>query len=136
MIAADRQVTTGNGLIVGETTKIRKVGPLLIGFAGVLPLCDRWFSWLIGGMNGEMPLMQEPRDSDALRAWGMVYWGNMSLEFGPHGVSKMHGDYFAEGSGSEIALGLLHAGYDPVEAVRVASKIDSSTGSRIDFLKA
>ena len=39
--------------------------------------------------------------------------------------------YFGIGSGSEYALGALHAGASLAEAVRIAAKLDNGTGNRI-----
>lgn len=133
-IAGDRRITTKGGLIVGETTKVHKVGPLLVGFSGALALCDGWLDWFRTGMNGEMPPLVLGEGELRTHSYCCVYVDNMCVEFGPHGVSRSFAAFFAEGSGSELAMAILSQGGSPEEAVRVAGSLDTATGPKIDVI--
>jgi len=50
------------------------------------------------------------------------------------GLLQEGGFPFAIGSGSEFALGAMHAGATPLEAIRIASKLDIYTGGPLDVL--
>lgn len=48
--------------------------------------------------------------------------------------TPVEGDFFAVGSGGTYALGALEAGADPVRAVEIAAKYDSSTSAPINSI--
>jgi ATP-dependent HslUV protease subunit HslV len=50
------------------------------------------------------------------------------------GLLQEGGFPFSVGSGGEFALGAMHAGATPLEAVRIASKLDVYTGGPLDVL--
>lgn len=51
-----------------------------------------------------------------------------------HVWREIDAEFLAFGSGRPAALGALHMGADPVEAVRIAALVDPATGGRIQSL--
>lgn len=134
MLAADRQVT-GNGVIVGQATKIVKVGGLVGGICGATALCERFLSWFRKGCIGDPPEMMVEGVSEKHDGIGVIFLGDLAVEFLSIGIQTTHNNYFAYGSGHEVALGLLSAGHSPIEAIEHASKLDIYTGQGIDVLR-
>lgn len=132
-IAADRQATL-QGNRIGEVTKIRRIGPLLLAGAGSASFIHRFMAWVTAGMEGECPPMSNGLGSDASNAVGLIYWGDICIGFNEVGADLARAPYFANGSGGEMARGVLALGASPEEAVRAAMKHDIYTGGGVDVL--
>lgn len=135
MLAADRQVT-GGSCVVGGMTKIRKVGSLLMAFVGAMPLCSRWQNWVLDGLEGECPPMDNGKDKDnLLSATGIIFLEDRVIEFMESGVQTLRAPYCTYGSGGEFALGVLAHGGSPIEAVEAAIRHDVYSGVGMDVIR-
>lgn len=130
-IAADRQVTA-NGIVVGQVTKILRIGSILVGGCGASGLCQRFVAWVAAGMHESCPPMVMGED----KACGILFWNDICVTFlNTEGIPDYcHAPYHAYGSGSEIARTALAMGASPEEAIRIAAQQDIYTGSEVDVL--
>lgn len=130
VLAADSQATAG-GKFEGSVTKIAKRGQFLAAVCGLAPASRAFLDWFRSGMPGDCPPLGDKDDS----AWGFIYTPeNRVLWFKPSGLEDFHAPIHSTGSGSEIALGAMHAGATPEEAVAIAAKLDIHTGGDITVL--
>lgn len=128
VLAADT-LTTANGNVDGYLPKISRVGRVLVGFAGSIPVGLKFRQWVADGMHGDSPY--EGGDtgnglvvSDA----GIVCWSGK-------GQWPVTTGYYALGSGSDIAMGAMEHGATAEEAVRIAARVNVDTGGEITVLR-
>lgn len=130
VLAADSQATAG-GKFEGSVVKIAKRGQCLAAVCGLAPQARAFLDWFRAGMTGDCPYLGDKDDC----AWGFIYTPtNRVLWFKPGGPEDFHSPIHSTGSGAEIALGAMHAGATPQEAVAIAAKIDIHTGGQIRVL--
>jgi len=132
VIAADTMMCAHNAFD-GHVTKIAKFGGLLAGAGGSSAMCRMWFDWLRGGLNGEPP-KQIANEFD-LDAFAVIPGGRL-LYWDGQGMLHCRAEMYAVGSGAKFALGAMHAGATPEEAVRAAMAFDCFTGGDIEVLRA
>ena len=70
-------------------------------------------------------------DKDYAR--GIVIRGNQVVTFHPTGKDQMTSEYYAIGSGRELAMGAMAFGATAFEAVQMAAKHDLATGGEIMY---
>lgn len=160
--AADSQMTYGNLKSPDSFRKVFANGPVVFGFAGsvraanVLRFMDvpalpkkrlnrndleRWVvTDLVPAMQdaletgNAMEIHNNEVDSYSrvlVSVQGSVY------EIGSNfSVTRESSGVYSVGSGSDFALGAMAAGASPAEAVKIASKLDSYTGGRIQSVMA
>ena len=132
-LASDSQVTQ-NSSFTGSALKIGKLGPVLFGACGALPIAQKFMQWAIGGMVGECPRMAQRDGELVTEAVGVVFHGNHILEFNQYGSITLKAPYYATGSGGEFARGAMEAGASAQRALEVAMKLDIYTGGDITLL--
>jgi hypothetical protein len=125
-LAADT-LWTANGARDDYGPKIERIGTLLVGCSGPVPVGIKFRAWVSGGFNGPSPL---DGDGNGLIVWphGVVGW----CQAGPWPVSA---PFYCLGSGSDYATGAMEMGATAEEAVRVAMLHDYCTGGEITVLK-
>lgn len=122
-LAGDRQTSWGN--TPTPTTKVFRVVrdgyPVIFGCAGLTYDCDSYKRWAFGEIT-ERPAFTELAVmliDHRRRLWfttEKMIW------------SRINAPVWACGSGSDYALGAMHAGADAVQAIRIATKLDFQTG--------
>ena len=136
-VAADTQVSVGYSLMPGKTHKYFPLGggSYLLG-AGLMSEIADWAEWIRGGREGKPPRL---RDSSL---WLLTSTGKrkkVSAILKSSGSSYVHlldvNPPWAIGSGGEVALGAMGAGATAAEAVKIASRFDAFTNSKVDILE-
>jgi len=142
VLAADSQITAGTK-IAGTSPKIKDFGKFLVGVAGdfhvLKQVLDRKYksiqqlfeyvnSFTTEGEQGFtcIVITKGTKKSDPVVYLGAGYKFPM--------VEAEWAVYYTLGSGAEIALGALHAGANPVEAIRISAQIDTGTNTKIDVI--
>lgn len=131
VLAADSLISRcGND--AGRSTKVRRVGDLLVAGCGTTSLIQRFISWVVGGMKGHPPTLQIGESTACVVAihpdgW-IVEWN------GDHPPDMIRAPFAAWGSGADIALGAMGFGASAREAVAVAAKIDHNTGGEVQSI--
>ena len=130
VLAADSLVTLGSTKVHGSYQKIRRIGQYLVGTAGSVACCQAFVDWLKSNDDSHPPpkgeygaLIVDPR--------GRV----REIENGSVLPVPRGAKFFAIGSGSPYALAAMYAGATAVDAVKIAAKIDTSTGLPVKTLK-
>jgi ATP-dependent protease HslVU (ClpYQ) peptidase subunit len=137
-IACDMQATHRSGYKLKVQTKIHHYSnplvypkPFYIGFAGSLEDAHSVLEWF-NSPNDKPPKVRESEyiilteDKKIYTFANPLRWIQISEPF------------YAIGSGGQFALGALHSGKSPKEAVLIASKCDPATGLGVksfDFKK-
>ena len=130
-LAADK-MTVNNGL-ARTTTKIWRVGDLLVGVSGNLDAGMAMKRWI---ENGEKPedFPESQKKSDTYTPTCVIrnkeYWVYESTPY----PFRIEDDFAAMGSGRDFALMAMHYGEPAKNAVLMASKFDVGTGSVVDVL--
>lgn len=130
VLASDSLVTLGNTKVHGSYQKIRRIGGYLVGTAGSVATWQQFIDWVKSGNDEDPPpkgvynaLIVDPR--------GKV----REIENGSVLPCPRGAKFFAIGSGSPYALAAMYAGATAAEAVKIAAKIDTSTGLPVKTLK-
>jgi len=129
ILAADSLVTLGDTKVHGSFQKIRRIDDYLIGTAGGVADSERFIQWLKAGGEDECPkgsysaLIIDPRGR--LR----------EIESGSLLPRPRNAKFAAIGSGAPYAIAAMWAGATAIEAVKIAAKIDTSTGLPVKSLK-
>lgn len=129
VLAADSQVSTGN-IREGTATKARKFGRILAGGAGTAAIMERFFDWVRNGLEGEDPWRGEETGNGFV-----VLPDGLIVCWGKNGPWPVRTDFWAIGSGSDIAMGAMAAGASAEEAVALVAKHDLYTGGPIRVLR-
>jgi ATP-dependent protease HslVU (ClpYQ) peptidase subunit len=138
IIVADSQTVIGD-MRAGFRNKLRRIpdpkgGDMLLGTAGRTSDALLFEGWLRGGMD--IPYGRR-KDLPELSAQDFG-----ALLVRPDGLYMFNEDYvalpieegwFAIGNGAPYAMAAYLAGADPVEAVRIACKLDVYTGGPICY---
>lgn len=105
-------------------------GEFLIGFAGIagemISLMDFYMNPEAYG--GRLPKTRETKGL-VLTKKGIFLFDN------PSSWMKVDDGFHAIGSGQTAALGAMHSGASPLDAVKVAAKVDPFTGAGYKSLK-
>lgn len=130
VLASDSLVTLGSTKVHGSYQKIRRVGGHLIGTAGSVAACQSFIDWVRCG-DDESPPPKGEYNALIIDPRGRVReMENGSVLPVPRGAK-----FFAIGSGAPYALAAMYAGASATEAVKIAAKIDTSTGLPVKTLK-
>lgn len=129
-LAVDSQVTTGS-VIVGVRNKIQDIGGYFVAGCGSTDGIDLVIGYLLEGK--EKPSGLSASDADVL--FVNKETGEAFRAFGDTLVMSKSVIPFFGGSGAEIARGAYQLCNDPVEALKVAIKIDVFTGGPINMVK-
>lgn len=127
-IVCNREEMAGDTLIVSDTkataTKVFKHKGSCIGVAGSYIECLEFVRWWKGGAKGEPPEVSEV-DALVLTKDGRILMFNQH-----HAFFELEDPYAAIGSGGAAALGAMHAGATPSQAIKIAGEIDPCTGGK------
>ena len=130
-LASDRRALS-NGAI-RTTTKIRRIGDLLVGASGDVSATAEVFKWVENGrISDEYPKIQKDKDSFCclmVIEHGEVYIYEMSAQ-----PTRYDDKHAAIGNGRDLAIAAMHCGRTAEEAVEIASIYDASCGNGVDTL--
>lgn len=130
VLAADSLVTLGSTKVHGSYQKIRRIGEYLVGTAGSVADCQAFVVWL-RECDDNVPPPKGEYSALIVGPRGRVReMENGSVLPVPRGAK-----FFAIGSGGPYALAAMFAGASATEAVKIAAKIDTSTGLPVKTLK-
>jgi ATP-dependent protease HslVU (ClpYQ) peptidase subunit len=131
VLAGDSRVTDGQ---VWRTRKIYRLetsaGELLVGYCGQVFAAQVFIEWLKNDKSRKPDLGNEDFEAIVVAETGRVTLWNQSLV-----PWRPAGKFFAIGSGAPAAMAAMHCGKGAVDAVKVAAKIDPSTGGPVHSLR-
>ncbi len=129
IIASDSLVSVGS-ICTGAVPKIFDTGLFVIGVAGDYEQALTFVQWVRQGMPDVLPdTGGVARDFDCLvyeKATKIVYFYTNS--YTPGIINNKH---HAIGSGYEVALGAMEAGASAEEAVKIAIKLCTTCGGKL-----
>lgn len=114
---------TGPGGDWMSVIKVFRAGDALVGTAGDAAAGELWLEWLRVGKQGKPPKGEV--SMLILRKTGVAVIEPSGYEL------RIERGFHAVGSGAHAALGALHAGASPADAVRIACKVDAQSGGRV-----
>ena len=123
-MAGDTQLTDEGGPL-SHGRKVYKVNGACIGIAGTYADCIRFIRWYKSGMKEPL---KKVGDVSALL---LSDEGNIFYFDGEAQSYRVTDKFMAIGSGASAAMGAMHMGATPQQAVKVASKVDAYTGGKI-----
>jgi ATP-dependent protease HslVU (ClpYQ) peptidase subunit len=132
-LAADKRATFGGNLIL-TTTKIRRIGNMLVGYAGGADFGEQMVQWVADGADpADFPTGQRDKDDWAgvlvLRPGQPV----ARYERTPYPI-LFEDRCVAVGSGRDFAMAAMYLGCDAKRAVEVACALDVNCGNGVDVL--
>lgn len=130
VLAADSLVTLGDTKVHGRYHKIVRIGGHLIGTAGSVAACQNFLDWLREGDEDSVPPKGEYKALVVNPKGKVREFEGGSLLPVPRGAK-----FYSIGSGAPYALAAMYAGATATEAVKIAAKIDTSTGLPVKTLK-
>jgi len=96
----------------------------IVGVAGDYALAHAFVHWMKKGSEGKPPPLE-----DVSVLWlkpdGLWLFDSSASPY------KLRDKFAAIGSGAQAALGAMHAGTTPRQAVAIAKRIDPNTGGRV-----
>lgn len=123
LMAADSQATTGEGIKFACVKLFERQGGI-IGFCGGLAVGTKFVRSF-----PDVEEWDEDCEFEALILNSKGIWlYESSLE-----PIKVDQSFYAIGSGAQAAIAAMHMGADPIQAVKIAAKIDSGTGGRVRY---
>jgi hypothetical protein len=130
-LAGDRRISFG-GITDASITKIvRREDGALCGTSGNSALGAAFKRWFLAGEESDRPSLE--KGSEQTTAFIIRPCGQLVIH--DHvGWYEAEAKTYAIGSGWELALGAMAMGATAEEAVRIAARLDGSTGSEIDVL--
>jgi ATP-dependent protease HslVU (ClpYQ) peptidase subunit len=130
VLASDSLVTLGSTKVHGSYQKIRRMGNHLVGTAGSMSACQDFVDWIKSNDEDLAPPKGE-YNALIIDPKGRV----REIENGSMLPVPKNAKFFAIGSGASYALAAMFAGASATEAVKIAAKIDTSTGLPVRSLK-
>lgn len=133
-LAFDSKVTAG-GTHTGFMTKGKKTSKFLIAGCGSCEDLQAFIDWMdAGGVVADKKLFGLA-DREVDMAALVVNKKNMVFHYeGRLYPYEVNSEYHAMGSGADFALGAMASGSSAQQAVRIASKLDTSTGGVVKEL--
>ncbi|MFG1245739.1 hypothetical protein [Xanthobacter flavus] len=136
VMAADRAVTSTNGMLAGGVAKITRTSAgWLVGASGHLSAMAgvrEWAEALLHMGDEFVPPRGNLTDMDAIfvSPTGRVHY------FDGHGFPvEVTGEYFAVGGGESYAMGAMAVGADAIQAVQAACMLGAGLGGGIDVVR-
>lgn len=130
VIAADRLISNSNELIVGYRTKCYSINGVLFGTCGASQDVSAFKKWIEDGRSEVKPNVDEHFLALLIEPDGRVVHYNGKL-FG----FSIDGDYFAIGSGDEVAMGAMWMGASAEQAVQAACALVLGCGGGVDVVR-
>jgi ATP-dependent protease HslVU (ClpYQ) peptidase subunit len=133
ILAADSLITAGNRIAtsVSATKIIRLSDGRLLGHCGQMRHMKPLVAFL-EGRSERYPDMEKDATAIVVHVEGRV-----ELHYGRHPDEALEeeAEFFAIGSGAELALGAMAVGVSAIEAVRAAIRFDTGSGGEVKHLE-
>lgn len=130
-LAADKRAVSCG--LISTTTKIRRIGSLLVGACGNTALGNEMMAWVERGRNPD-DFPQAQRNPDENCGLLVIDSGRIiKYESSPYPI-EFEDSFFAIGSGRDFALAAMHCGKSAAEAVEIASLFECGCGNGVDAL--
>lgn len=131
IIAADRMMSVGDS--PRRAVKLMKYGEKIVGVTG--NLCEGlvmvdWY--LAGAHKSDWPTSQQESNERWARLV-VIEQGRLFTYERTYKPIMNHDKFVAYGSGSDPAMGALHAGMDAIRAVKIASLCNINCGLGVDW---
>ena len=126
-MVADRRISSD---VIFLSKKLFLINGSIYGICGDIEQAIKFLDWRRN--PDQKPQFAEISDIEILELTPdarMLRWSSELV-----GV-EIDNDYYAIGSGAQLALGALSMGATPQQAIRIASKWDTSTGTEIQTMK-
>ena len=132
IMAADSQLTSGSIAVSGNVSKIHFKDGNVFAVSGLWGDTLKILKWFEAGLKGDIPKITDDSQGLLLKADGTFYglWENQTM------VSLDQNEFYAIGSGADIALGAMEMGASAVESVEVGIKRDIYSGGKVVSFKA
>lgn len=127
-MAADSRISANGDTFPG--TKIFRINGYLYGCAGLYQASVRFIEWARRGEKGKLPKLA--REFSALK---LTTDGIFVITSDDPTWMLCDSDYFAIGSGKDLALGAMAHGAAPLDAVHTAIKWDMLSGGEPNVLQ-
>lgn len=125
-MACDSYLTDGH--TIQSVRKVFRRKGHVVGIAGDYAACMDFVTWWLRGGGAEYDgEMGEVEVLILTKAGKILHYSSCSKPF------ELRDDFAAIGSGSAAAMGALHMGATPAQAVLAASKVDVNTGGKISI---
>ncbi len=131
-IGCDLQFTHSSGYKFEGSTKIVEMNvpvlypkPFYVGYAGSVNRIQEVLNWLVD------PTEKVPRGKDHAEFVVLTKDKKMFTFYNPVNWIEIKDKYYTIGSGAPYAAGALAAGSNVSDAIKIASKHDSHTGSKV-----
>ena len=125
-MACDSYLTDGN--TIQSVRKVFRKKGHVVGIAGDYAACMEFISWWLRGGGEEYNGTMDEVDVLILTTKGKIlHYSSCSKPF------ELTDPFAAIGSGSAAAMGAMHMGATPAQAVLAASKVDVNTGGKISI---
>lgn len=126
-MACDSYLTDGN--TIQSVRKVFKRKGHLVGIAGDYAECMEFVRWWLKGKHerGYTGTMEEVEVLILTSSGKILHYSGCSNPF------ELDDQFAAIGSGATAAMGALHVGATPAQAVTAASKVDVNTGGKISI---
>ena len=122
LLVADTAVTD-NGKYLGQVCKIHKIQNFMLAGAGSLLTLNKFMEWFRMGAD-----VTKPFDITKENGFDVICIDLNTKEIWEYNsdilATKIDQKYYALGTGTDFALGAMHAGATAKEAVEIACKID------------
>lgn len=125
-MAADKRISGG---AMFRSTKIFRVHGALLGISGNVEQALRFVEWR--RTPETKPQFVDVTGIEVIEltpSGALIWWGSEMV-----GI-PIEEDYYAIGSGAQLALGALSMGATPKQAVQVAARWDTGTGTEIQTM--
>lgn len=129
VMAADSRINIGEVHHVGMDKIARGLDNELIGVVGTISSCQKFIDWYLMSDTDEEYV--EPPDVEDMDALVVIDHDKVYGYFDNCVPIRLHGEYFAVGSGAEVALGALAVGATARQAVEAAVKHVSNCGEPV-----
>jgi ATP-dependent protease HslVU (ClpYQ) peptidase subunit len=132
-LAADKMTSFGG--LHGTTTKVHKIGDILVGGCGNTALIQEMMRWIHDGCQPDkFPTQQRnPQECASILVINKTQPRIIQYESTPHPII-LHNPYWAIGSGRDFAMAAMFLGRTAKEAVEVACVLCNDCGNGVDTL--
>lgn len=110
--------------------KAWRIGDVIAAASGPAARIHAFRQWVAGGLEGPSPYQGTTDGGNGL----IVARDQPLMLFGSSGVTPIHAEFYAAGSGEDFAIGAMEMGASAELAVRIAMKRDTGTGGDITVL--
>jgi len=140
-VLASDSLSSANGKYSGHVVKVERINGWLIGVSGMCGVAREFFAWFEENCKDEK-LRRPPStllvDDDKNPISVLLVSNKTGAVYMIDGLGypfRVHGKFFAIGSGESHAMGAMAAGADAIKAVRIAITFDCYTGGPVRVLK-